>query len=63
VGLFDRYEDAALAAYEGVQLDGSNEALHKIMRTAIELGRREHRRMQEQQAQAVAAAAVGNGQQ
>ena len=31
-----RWEDAALAAYEGVQMDAGNQALHKLLRTAIE---------------------------
>lgn len=37
-----RYEDAALAAYEGIQLDGGNQALHRLLRQAIDLGREEH---------------------
>jgi tetratricopeptide (TPR) repeat protein len=37
-----RYEDAALAAYEGIQLDGGDQALHKLLRQAIDLGREEH---------------------
>ena len=37
-----RYEDAALAAYEGLQMDGGNEGLHKLLKTCIELGRAEH---------------------
>lgn len=39
-----RYEDAALAAYEGIQLDSGNQALHNILKTAIELGRAEHQK-------------------
>jgi len=37
-----RWEDAALAAYEGVRLDAGSQALHKVLRTAIEEGRAEH---------------------
>ncbi len=44
-----RYEDAALAAYEGIQLDGGDQALHKLLRQAIDLGREEHQQKQKQE--------------
>lgn len=37
-----RYEDAALAAYEGIQMDQGNQSLHTLLKKAIELGREEH---------------------
>ena len=41
-----RYEDAALAAYEGIQLDGANQSFHTLLKKAIELGREEHQAKQ-----------------
>jgi len=38
----DRYEDAALAAWEGVQLDEGNKELKTIMQRAVEEGRKVH---------------------
>ena len=37
-----RYEDAALAAWEGVQLDNTNAELKAILKKAVDLGREEH---------------------
>ena len=36
------YEDAALAAWEGVQMDNNNEELKAILQKAVALGREEH---------------------
>ena len=36
------YEDAALAAWEGVQMDNSNEDLKALLQKAVALGREEH---------------------
>jgi ankyrin repeat protein len=47
-----RYEDAALAAYEGIQLDGGNQALHRLLRQAIDLGREEHQQKVKAEAEA-----------
>ncbi len=42
-----KYEDAALAAYEGIQLDAGNQPLHKLLKQAIDLGREEHQQQQQ----------------
>lgn len=38
----ERYEDAAVAAFEGLKLDDENYELKKIMKKAIAMGRKEN---------------------
>ena len=38
----EQYEDAAVAAFEGLKLDDENYELKKIMKTAIAMGRKEN---------------------
>jgi hypothetical protein len=41
-----RYEDAAVAAWEGMQLEPGNAALKKLFDEAIQKGRQEHQAKQ-----------------
>lgn len=41
-----QFEDAAVAAFEGCKLDGTNKELKELMQKAVKLGREEHERNQ-----------------
>jgi len=40
-----RYEDAALSAWEGMQLDNDNEELKNLLQKSVKLGKIEHKKM------------------
>ena len=39
-----KYEDAAVAAFEGCKLDESNEELKKLLKKAVKLGQEDHKK-------------------
>lgn len=46
-----QYEDAAVAAFEGVKLDNQNKELKELLQECVKQGQIEHRRSQQQQQQ------------
>lgn len=44
-----RYEDAAVAAWEGLALDNTNDELKSLVQKCVRLGRKHHRQQQQQQ--------------
>jgi cytochrome c-type biogenesis protein CcmH/NrfG len=44
-----RYEDAAVAAWEGLQLEPENAELKELLQRCVQKGRREHQKMKKEQ--------------